>query len=1084
MTHKYILFSAFFLFTCTFSKAQRYLIPKQVQVADYVSNQLIFKIKETQRNSFENFGNLPQLVTSILQENGGGNVQKNFPAAKVPRKKTNENGEQLADLTLIYQLKTNNSIDLRRIEEQLFKAGLIEWAQPRYINKPMFTPNDPQIGQQYHHALIKTFEAWDIEQGDTNVFIGITDAGIQFTHEDLANVKFNYADPINGIDDDNNGYVDDFRGWNSVSNSNDPTAMLSPHGMFTTGMSSATVNNALGIAGNAYNCKFIPVRIDDANGFNYGYEGITYAADRGAQIINASWGSTFYTPMGEDVIRYATINLGALVIAAAGNSNLNESYYPASYPFVLNVGATGATDVKWSGSTFGPDLDIVAPGELVRSCWPFNGYQESSGTSFSAPLVAGAAALVKSHFPGYNALQIAERLKITADTSIYQISGNAGFYHYLGAGRLNMQRALNGPLLPSVHFENVLISDNDGNNFAEAGDTITLLGDFFNYLAPSSSMNAVISCNSPFVSFSNSNFNAGIIGTLTQVPNAANPFIFKILPGAPVNLKLIFKISYSDVGYAAFEYIQLIVNKDYIDLAINNISTTITSRGNIGYNADYATEGIGISYKDAPTMIYSMSLMIGSSNTKLADNAYASVIPGYDADFVRVNSVKNVNPLNSNYVEIKSTYYTDSASINRLEITEKAWASSAPADSNFILFTYSIKNIGTSVTENLSAGLFTDWDIQNATTNKSKFDASENLSYAFNTQNDGLYAGVKLISGTLDGHYCFNNGGTSGSLNLYDGFSSSEKYNTLSGSAIRDSSTIGDISNLISGNLNTLQPGDSATIIFAVLAAENLEALFDAGQRAAAVVNFSSANVFIESVNETCIGNDGIIYLQASNSNSTQVNLVNDSNIVIANESDISNLAFENLMPGNYRLEFIFADTTNYSVPVIIESSPSVSLSISASSEFLVLTNATVDFTSTSINAENYLWDFGDGNSSEVPQPSHTYTEAGTFDVTCIAYNASCADTSSLTITVDGSVGINLSKDFYANVFPNPASDFINIEGPDKGEISIYNAIGQLVLRKEFSNNTPLAISELSKGCYVVEISYKTYKVNKRLLVK
>jgi len=1082
MTNKYILFSAFLLIFSTFSKAQRYLIPKHVQATDYVPNQLIFKIKENKRIAFENSNVIHPLIAAIIQESGGGNVIKNFPASKAPRKKINEYGEALADLSLIYQLKTNNNIDVRRIEERLFKSGIIEWAQPRYINKPMFTPNDPQISQQYHHALIKTFEAWDIEQGDTNVFIGITDAGIQFTHEDLGNVKFNYADPINGIDDDNNGYIDDFRGWNSVVNSNDPTATLSPHGMFTSGMCSATTNNALGIAGNAYNCKFIPIRIDDANGFNYGYEGITYAADRGAQIINASWGNTFYSPMGEDVIRYATINLGALVIAAAGNSGLNETYYPASYPFVFNVGATGATDVKWSGSTFGPDLDIVAPGELVWSCWPFNGYQESSGTSFSAPLVAGASALVKSHFPQYNALQVAERIRVTADTSIYQLAGNSGFYHYLGAGRLNMQKALNGPQVPSVHFEEVSIVDNDGNNFAEPGDTVSLLGNFFNYLAPTTSINAIITCNSPYISITSNNFNGGNIGTLSQVSNASSPFVFTILPGAPVNLKLVFKISYTDIGFAAFEYINLKVNKDYMDLAINNIATTITSRGNIGYNADYATDGIGISYKNSNTLMYSMSFMIGSSSSKTADNAYASVIPGYDNDFVRVNSVKNINPLNSNYTEIKSKYYTDSASVNRLEITEKAWASTVPADSNFILFNYTIKNIGNAVTENLSAGLFTDWDIENAGTNKSMYNNDEKLSYAFNTQNNGLYAGVKLISGSIAGHYCFNSDGISGSPNLYDGFSPVEKFNALSGASTRDVSQVGDISNLISAGLNAMQPGDSASITFALLASENLNDLIVAGQRAQSIYNFSSSAISIESQNESCLGNDGYIYIQSGNPQTTQVELLNNSNLVIANEIDISDLNFGNLAEGIYQLNFIYEDSSNYEVSITIENSPSVSVSISASSEILLISNATVDFTSTSTNGESYIWDFGDGNVSEEQNPTHTFAQEGTFNVSCIAYNASCSDTSFITILVDGTVGYNV--DSPVALFPNPAIDFIRIEGPAKGSIKIYNSMGQLVFENDFNQNNPISINELSKGFYIVEINYNLLKVNKRLLIE
>jgi PKD repeat protein len=1084
MKINYILFSAFLLIFSTFSKAQRYLIPKHVQVSDYVPNQLIFKIKEDQRIAFENSNVIHPLIADIIQESGGGNVLKNFPASKVPRKKTNENGEALSDLSLIYQLKTNNNIDVRRIEEKLFKSGIIEWAQPRYITKPMFTPNDPQIAQQYHHALIKTFEAWDIEQGDTNVFIGITDAGIQFTHEDLGNVKFNYNDPINGIDDDNNGYVDDYRGWNSVSNSNDPTATLSPHGMFTTGMCSATTNNSLGIAGNAYKCKFIPIRIDDANGFNYGYEGIVYAADRGAQIINASWGNTFYTPLGEDVIRYATINLGALVIAAAGNSGLNEAYYPASYPFVLNVGATGAADVKWSGSTYGPDLDIVAPGELVWSCWPFNGYQESSGTSFSSPLVAGAAALVKSHFPQYNALQVAERLKVTADTSIYQLGGNSGFYHYLGAGRLNMLNAVNAPEIPSLHFEDVTLIDNDGNNFPEEGDIVTMNGNYFNYLAPTTSFQAIIESNSSFIDFSSNTFNGGVVATLSGILNTSQPFVFSILPNCPVNLDVVFKITYSGSGFKTFEYIKMKLNRDYIDLGVNNIKTTITSRGNVGYNADYANQGIGISYKNSETMIYSMSFMIGSSSSKTADNTYASTIPGFDNDFVRINPVKTTNPLNADFVEIQSKYFTDSASSNKLEIAERVWASTALADSNFILFNYNIKNVGNSLTENLSAGLFTDWDIQNSSTNQAVFNIENKLSYAFNTQNNGLYGGVKLISGNLGGHYCYNSNGISGSNNLYDGFSGAEKYNAVSGGQTRDFAPTGDIANLISGAINSLAPGDSAQLTFALLAAANLNDLIDAGNKAQAAFNFKDLSVQLESQNETCAGSDGLISFQTNNIPNVQVNLISSGEILVESVVNSGNLTFENLLPDNYRLLFTFQDSTTFSLNVNIEAAPIVISSISASEDTVLFSNATVQFTSSSTGAESYSWDFGDGESSIEPNPVHTFLEIGTYEVSLIAYNASCADTSSLSILVDGTVGDYYKDLSQVNVYPNPATDYFIIKGVDKGIIKIYNSFGQLTMQQNFYEGNNVLINHLSKGVYNVEISNEKLKVNKLLIIK
>jgi subtilisin family serine protease len=389
--------SALILFAANTS-AQQMFYPENLQQSDFVQGAIIFKLKDSYLEKLGDGLNTEKFEIELNIE-GIADIRQSFPKVQKPQNAFDRAGRKYADLRGIGTMQHTGNKPLKRVLFELVKSGYFEWVQPRFVQRPMFTPNDPQIAQQYHHALIKTFEAFDIEQGDTNVYIGITDAGIQFEHQDLGNVRYNYADPVNGLDDDNNGYIDDFRGWNTASNTNNPTATLSPHGMFTTGMSSATVNNGIGVAGNAYRCKFVPVRIDDANGFTFGYEGIVYLAELGCKFINASWGGTFPDPFGEEIIRYATVNKEALVVAAAGNSGINEKYYPASYEGVFSVAATGAADIAWSGSTFGPRVDICAPGELVRSCWPFNGYDVSSGTSFSAPLVTGAAALVKSHFP-------------------------------------------------------------------------------------------------------------------------------------------------------------------------------------------------------------------------------------------------------------------------------------------------------------------------------------------------------------------------------------------------------------------------------------------------------------------------------------------------------------------------------------------------------------------------------------------------------------------------------------------------------------------------------------------------------------
>jgi PKD repeat protein len=273
-------------------------------------------------------------------------------------------------------------------------------------------------------------------------------------------------------------------------------------------------------------------------------------------------------------------------------------------------------------------------------------------------------------------------------------------------------------------------------------------------------------------------------------------------------------------------------------------------------------------------------------------------------------------------------------------------------------------------------------------------------------------------------------------------------------------------------------------LTFALLAGNNLNDLLTAGHRANTVFNFLNSNVVISSTNESCAGNDGIIALQSNSTQLTQIELINDLNIVLDSTTNSSNANFGGLAAGSYHLNFIFQDTSNYSVNVTIESLPSVSIAATASSTTILLPNATVGFTATAANAASFVWDFGDGNTSEAQNPTHTYTESGTFEVSCVAFNASCSDSTSLTIVVENLVGVETAENVEITLYPNPASDFIKIDGLSNGKISVYNAVGQLLLSRDFYNNLPISIAELSKGCYVLEINYKTYKINKRLLVK
>lgn len=1054
------------------SDAQSYTIPQAVQASDIVAGEMILKYKESYRNLINTHPSEIPAFKSALNQLDVVSAQKIFAHLEKPRKETNSSGKKLADLSLILSLKYHSDKDFREVAMLLNKTGLFEWVQPRFVHKPMFTPNDPQISQQYHHALIKSFEAFDIEEGDTNVYIGITDAGIQFDHQDLGNVRFNYADPVNGIDDDNNGYIDDFRGWNTASNTNDPTATLSPHGMFTTGMSSATVNNGIGVAGNAYRCKFVPVRIDDANGFNFGYEGIVYLSDLGCKIINASWGNTFPSPFAEEVIQYAINNNDALIIAAAGNSGLNENYYPASYDGVMSVGATGSTDLAWSLTTYGPMLDIVAPGELVRSCWPFNGYDISSGTSFSAPLVAGAAALVKSHFPSYTAQQIAERLRVTADTSIYTLPGNDNRYHLLGSGRLNTLRALNDPQIPSVRYRNYQFASN-GNTFVVAGDTMLLTGDFLNYLSPTNNLTVQLSTENPAIEILQGSVTAGSIATLQSVNNNATPFEIRVLSNAPINEDVIFKLTYSDPAsnYAAFEYISVRVNKDYMDLAVNNLHTTITSRGSIGYNADYATDGLGISFNNSGSQIYASGFMLGSGG-QVADNVYAEVIPGYDNDFTRIDAVREIENSSAGDKVIVSQFSTNAAGSQPLTVRQRAYASSEGELANHVVIEYRVKNTGNAVASDVFGGIFTDWDIQNSASNVCVWDPNRKMVYAYDASESNQYMAVKLLSWQDGSAYCFNSDGSGGSINLYNGFSNQEKFNVLSGTAVRNSSNAGDVAASISTWGETIAPGDSALYAFAILGGNTLQELQESAEKAQSIWNLNQMQLALQVNAESCEENDGSMELTVGQPGTAQLLLFNEDGVELTGQDIIeSSFTYEGMPAGDYTLAFDFFDGTSEEVDFTIENSDPVTITeITASSEIVVLPEGLVDFSIVDDGATDYLWDFGDGNTSTDQTPSHTYTEAGTYTVTCTASNDNCSETSTLTIEVGTTVSIRDINDALV-IYPNPAQEVLNIKlenNRSAENISLIDLSGRTVA--EVSQNNQISVSHLANGTYFVRV--------------
>lgn len=283
-------------------------------------------------------------------------------------------------------------------------CGDIELAEP--IPVPMPTadmPNDSLASQQRMLTTIRIAEAWQVEPGDTTIRIGISDSGVKTDHEDLVDVIWtNHAEiPDNDIDDDGNGYVDDYRGYSFTFNDDktrpgDPFHPSNGHGTGVAGICGAATNNGIGIAGVAGNARLVPIKTmpNGTSGIVYGYESIMYCAVTGINIVNCSWGGFTYTCTNERVIEYA-IKRGTAIVAAAGNHGTTAAFYPAAYNGVLSVGVVNPADEVVPMSARGA-VDVMAPGHESITTANDGTYGPFCCTSGSAPIVSGVLGLVMS----------------------------------------------------------------------------------------------------------------------------------------------------------------------------------------------------------------------------------------------------------------------------------------------------------------------------------------------------------------------------------------------------------------------------------------------------------------------------------------------------------------------------------------------------------------------------------------------------------------------------------------------------------------------------------------------------------------
>ncbi len=389
---------------------------------------------------------------------------------------TVHNADIVVDLNCcLWGFKVNSCISIPRggmSKRALLLSSLLMLdlkGQPAYAG---LIPNDPYFGKQwalyndgsFHHpsnpavkagADMDMPDAWEIETGDSSIIVAIIDTGCKWKHKEFeGRIWINHKEiPGNGIDDDGNGYIDDVNGWNFQAKNNDITDNLG-HGTGMASIIGANGNNGVGYAGMDWKCKLMICKVTDTSEAVLEVNTIAavhYAVDNGARIINISLSGRSATNALKSALDYAQ-SKNVLVVAGSGNFGIDTVGYPAAYDNCLAVGATNPDDTRsatffWGGgSNYGPQLDVVAPGNYIYELDYLTaseyGYL-TGGTSNSTAFVSGLASLLLAQNPSRTPADLRAIIESTADDGVGNPSEDVkGWDPYYGHGRINAFKAL------------------------------------------------------------------------------------------------------------------------------------------------------------------------------------------------------------------------------------------------------------------------------------------------------------------------------------------------------------------------------------------------------------------------------------------------------------------------------------------------------------------------------------------------------------------------------------------------------------------------------------------------------------------
>ncbi|MBW7473687.1 S8 family peptidase [Paenibacillus oenotherae] len=377
----------------------------------------------------------PNSTTDITVRNGedNGNASHyhvNEVVVKFNRQPSDSELEQIRhDISALSIRKLGSTyifrskeMEARPLINYFNKTWQPQYVEPHYLyltNDASIVPNDALYSKyQWNLPVIETEKGWNLTKGSEKVIIAVLDTGVQADHPDLSGKLMT--------------------GTNIVDDSMAPDDDVG-HGTHVAGIIAASVNNGEGVAGLSWYNKVLPVKVLDSSGAGSTYsvaEGIIWATDHGAKVINMSLGNYAQAEFLHDAIKYA-YDHDVVLVAASGNDNTERPGFPAAYPEVFAVASTDADGSKSSFSNYGDYIDVAAPGASIASTYPGSQYAALSGTSMASPHVAALAGLIRSINPDLSNEEVMKIMRTSA-----QDLGDKGKDNYFGYGQIDVVRAL------------------------------------------------------------------------------------------------------------------------------------------------------------------------------------------------------------------------------------------------------------------------------------------------------------------------------------------------------------------------------------------------------------------------------------------------------------------------------------------------------------------------------------------------------------------------------------------------------------------------------------------------------------------